>query len=135
INYAITASVSTPAAVTASAVVAATIAASADTNSDTDANRRWRRRLVHNARRRTANHNDIIHGLGTSAPRRLALGPLRRNGIDALDRRHIDLLDRRRRLRVAGTGRPGQRDVLRHGSGAGSGDNRRREVGTVAQPL
>ena len=48
-------------------------------------------RLVHHGRRRTANHHDFILGSG-AAPRRLAIGPLRRIGIDALDPARLTFL-------------------------------------------
>ena len=121
INYAIAASVSTPAAITPTAVVAAAISTAAtDADSDTDAD--WRScGLVDNGRG-TADDHDFFVIRWRRAPR-LAIDALGRIRLDALDRR-IDLLRLQRRLHVAGTGRPGQRNVLRHG-GVGRGDGRR----------
>src|SRR6478752_207172 len=128
-------SVSTPLAAIVTATAAAAKPAETNSNADADRRSRWlvhfarRRIVVHHARGRTANDHDVIIRL---RPARLAIGLLlRRIRFDAADR-GIDLhrlRSRRRRLQVAGTGRPGQRNVLRQGRVGGG--NCRHEFGTV----
>ena len=132
INYAIAASVSTPAAIAATAVVAAATvaAASADTDSDANADRRSSR-LVHHGRRRTANHHDFILGVGA---RRGGLRSTRLGGSGST--RLIGTLT----FSICGggctlQGQVGAASATFCGTrGVGGGDGRG-EVGTVAQPL